>query len=78
MFTKNNIQQQPPEEKHCYYCANSSTVDWQDTQVLQRFFSHYARIVPRRSTGLCAKHQRAVSRAIKRARIMGLMPFVKQ
>lgn len=66
-------------EKHCYYCANGDiAVDWEDTQNLQRFFSHYARIVPARSTGLCAKHQRQVARAIKRARVMGLMPFIKQ
>lgn len=74
MLTKNNLK----EKKHCHYCSNNCQVDWKDTQTLQRFFSHYARIVPRRSTGLCAKHQRAVARAIKRARIMGLMPFVKQ
>ncbi|MFH1457455.1 MAG: 30S ribosomal protein S18 [Patescibacteria group bacterium] len=73
MNTNNNI----PEQKHCLYCVENSAVDWQDVQTLQRFFSHYARIVPRRRTGLCAKHQRAVARAIKRARIMGLMPFVK-
>lgn len=66
------------EQKHCHYCANNDQVDWQDIQTLQRFFSHYARIVSRRRTGLCAKHQRDVANAIKRARIMGLMPFVKQ
>jgi len=66
------------EQKHCYFCANNQDVDWQDTQSLQRFFSHYARIVPRRRTGLCAKHQRQVARAIKKARVMGLMPFVKK
>ncbi len=66
------------EQKHCYYCVNKDqSVDFKDVQILQRFMSHFARIVPRRRTGLCAKHQRAVSRTIKRARIMGLMPFIK-
>ena len=67
------------EQKHCYYCVNKDEeVNFRDVQTLQRFMSHYARIVPRRRTGLCAKHQRKVAAAIKRARIMGLMPFVKQ
>ena len=66
------------EQKHCYYCVNKNeNVDFEDVQVLQRFMSHYARIVPRRRTGLCAKHQRSVTRAIKQARVMGLMPFIK-
>lgn len=66
------------DQKHCYYCVNQpEMVDFKDVQILQRFLSHYARIVPRRRTGLCAKHQRKVAKAIKRARIMGLMPFIK-
>lgn len=66
------------EQKHCYYCVNKQErIDFKDAQSIQRFFSHYARIVPRRRTGLCAKHQRQVARAIKRARIMGLLPFIK-
>jgi len=67
------------EEKHCYFCVNKDqVVDFRDVTLLQRFMSHYCRIVPRRRTGLCAKHQRAVTRAIKRARVMGLMPFVRK
>jgi len=66
-------------DKHCYFCVNQiENVDWKDVQTLQRFMSHYNRIVPARRTGLCAKHQRKVSRAIKRAREMGLMPFVRK
>lgn len=67
------------QDKHCYFCVNQiKEVDWKDTQTLQRFMSHYNRIVPARRTGLCAKHQRKVARAIKRAREMGLMPFVRK
>lgn len=66
------------DQKHCYYCVNKpKEVDFRDIQILQRFLSHYARIVPHRRTGLCAKHQRKVAKAIKQARIMGLMPFIK-
>ena len=67
------------EQKHCFYCVNKDqAVDFKDVKTLQRFMSHYCRIVPGRRTGLCSKHQRAVTRAIKRARIMGLMPFVRK
>ena len=68
--------QQP--EKHCHFCTNQiDNIDYKDIQTLQRFVSHYARILPRRRTGLCAKHQRAVARAIKRARIIALLPFIR-
>mgnify|MGYP003734884677 CR=1 FL=1 len=67
------------EQKNCYYCVNKNIpVDFKDVLELQRFVSHYARIVPRRRSGLCAKHQRKVATAIKRARIMGLLPFIKK
>ncbi len=66
-------------DKHCHFCVNQlDKVDWKDISTLQRFMSHYNRIVPGRRTGLCAKHQRKVARAIKRAREMGLMPFVRK
>lgn len=66
-------------EKHCYFCVNQiDQVDWKDIPTLQRFMSHYSRIVPGRRTGLCAKHQRMMARAIKRAREIGLMSFIRQ
>jgi len=60
----------------CYYCvSNIHEVDYKDTQILQRFVSSYKKIAPRRRSGLCALHQRKVARAIKQARIAGLMQF---
>ena len=75
------LKQQPNnklnQEKHCFFCVNQmKEVDYKDTQTLQRFISHYSKIVPRRRSGLCATHQRKTSRAIKRARLMAL-PFVR-
>lgn len=68
---------QQAEDKVCHYCVNNSElVDWQDTATLRRFVSSYMKIAPRRRSGLCAKHQRKVARAIKQARIAGLMQFV--
>ncbi|PIR03704.1 MAG: 30S ribosomal protein S18 [Candidatus Magasanikbacteria bacterium CG11_big_fil_rev_8_21_14_0_20_39_34] len=64
-------------EKPCYFCSNNiSSVDYKDVQVLRRFVSSYLKIAPRRRSGLCAMHQRKVARAIKQARIAGLIAFV--
>jgi small subunit ribosomal protein S18 len=66
-------------DKHCYFCVNQiNVIDWKDIPTLQRFMSHYNGIVPGRRTGLCALHQRKITRAIKHAREMGMMPFVRQ
>lgn len=65
--------------KVCYFCANHvDHVDYKDLELLERYISDKGIILPRRATGTCAKHQRAVAGAIKRARIMGLLPFVVQ
>lgn len=64
------------QQKACYFCLNGlKEVDYKDTKVLQRFTSSYAKILPRKKTGMCAKHQRKLAQAIKRARIMALIPF---
>jgi len=70
-------QKTTAKERICHYCVNNRImVDWQDTATLRRFVSSYMKIAPRRRSGLCAKHQRKVARAIKQARIAGLMQFV--
>lgn len=53
-------------------------VDYKDTELLERFISERGKILPRRVTGTSAKNQRKVTTAIKRARIMGLLPFVAE
>jgi small subunit ribosomal protein S18 len=71
----NNSQNQ----KHCYFCLNHlDEIDYKDVELLRRFISSYHKILPRRKKGTCAKHQRKLAMAIKRARIMALLPFVKQ
>jgi small subunit ribosomal protein S18 len=68
-------KKQPP--KACQYCANNRViVDFKDISNLRRFVSSYMKIAPRRRSGLCAKHQRQVSSAIKRARQASLMSFI--
>ena len=64
------------QTKPCHYCANNiSEVDYKNVQTLRRFVSSYLKIAPRRRSGLCAIHQRKVAKAIKQARIAGLMGF---
>jgi len=55
---------------------NISVVDYKDVETLKRFVNPHGRILSRRRTNLTAKHQRQVEEAIKRARFMGLMPFI--
>ena len=63
-------------KKVCYFCVNHiDYIDYKDVELLKRYISEKGKILPRRVTGTCAKHQRTLTVAIKRARIMGLLPF---
>ena len=65
--------------KNCYFCQQKiNEIDHQDTDLLRRFTSGQAKIIAPKRTGTCAKHQRRLAKAIKRARIMGLLPFVRK
>lgn len=65
--------------KSCYFCANKEKeIDYKDLRTLQRFVTDRGKIIPRRITGNCAKHQRALTREIKRARAIALLPYVKE
>jgi len=62
--------------KVCRFCADKSlAVDFKDVRTLQSFITEGGKIVPSRTSGNCAKHQRQLSVAIKRARIIALLPF---
>jgi small subunit ribosomal protein S18 len=62
---------------YCYFCKkNIREVDFKNTEILSKYISKSGKIKAREKTGLCAGHQREVSNAIKRARIMALLPFV--
>ncbi len=71
---KKRVQKKRP----CILCAKGiNYVDYKDVELLQRYLTQSCKIVPRRVSGLCQKHQRMVANAIKRARIVALLPFVK-
>ena len=63
-------------KKVCRFCANKAKIDYKDADGLRRFTTERGKILPRRITGTCAKHQKELARAIKRARSICLLPFV--
>ena len=65
-------------KKGCVFCGKEdSEIDYKDIAKLKRYVSERGKILPRRITGNCAKHQRALTVAIKRARHMAMMPYVQ-
>ena len=66
-----------PRRKVCAFCAvKIEMIEYKDTQRLRRYLSERGKIVPRRVTGTCARHQRQLTTAIKRARHLALLPYV--
>jgi small subunit ribosomal protein S18 len=62
--------------KVCHFCVDKVTnIDYKEPEKLRRYITDRGKIVPRRVTGTCAKHQRQLTRAIKRARFLALLPF---
>ncbi len=75
-FDKNNPKTRR-RRKVCQFCSDKATfIDYKDTAKLRRFLSERSKILPRRTTGTCAMHQRELTEAIKRARQVALLPYV--
>ncbi len=69
-------QNRRPRKKVCGFCAEKiETLDYKDVAKFRRFVSERGKIIPRRVTGTCAKHQRVLTIAVKRARHVALLPF---
>ncbi len=66
-----------PKRKVCFFCRDKITnIDYKDPALLKPYISDRGKITPRRKSGACAKHQRALTRAIKRARHLALLPYI--
>lgn len=66
-----------PRKKTCRFCErNVRDIDYKNIDILKRYVAERGKISPRRITGTCAFHQRKLSKAIKRARLLGLLPFL--
>jgi len=66
------------KKKVCKFCAQKLKIDYKESDTLRRFITERGKILPRRITGTCAKHQRALSLAIKQARSIALLPYVAE
>lgn len=66
----------PSKKKVCLFCQNKEEkIDYKDANKIKKYITEKGKILPRRQTGVCARHQRELSLAIKRARVMALLPF---
>ena len=66
------------KKKVCRYCTQKTLPDYKNFDQLRRFVTERGKILPRRITGTCAKHQRAVAREVKKARVLAYLPFVRK
>jgi small subunit ribosomal protein S18 len=65
--------------KECYFTKNNiNHIDYKDVDILKKFLNPHARMISRKRTGTSAKYERQLANAIKRARFMGLLPFVSR
>lgn len=65
------------EKRNCFFCEQKmDKIDYKDAYLLRRFMNSQGKIYPPKKYGICAKHQRVLTQAIKRARVMALVPFV--
>ncbi len=65
--------------QQCFFCSqNIKYIDYKESEFLKRFVSGQMKIIDPKHTGVCAKHQRKLAEAIKRARFMALLPFVRK
>jgi small subunit ribosomal protein S18 len=68
-----------PKKKICSFCVDKiESVDYKQYEKLKRFITERGKVLPRRISGNCARHQRQLTRAIKRSRIMALLPFTSE
>ena len=75
--TVKKVFKKTPRKKVCAFCQNKAeTIDYKDVNTLKRYITEGGKILPRRMTGVCARHQRELAVAVKRARQMALIPYV--
>ncbi len=77
--TERPVRAKRAKKKVCVFCVDKvENIDYKDTAKLRRYITERGKIVPRRISGTCAKHQRQLTTAIKRARQIALLPFVAE
>lgn len=74
-----NMRQRRSRRKVCNFCANKvETIDFMDQANLKKYISENGKVLPKRMTGTCAKHQRELTTAIKRARQLAILPYTAE
>ncbi|MFH1562186.1 MAG: 30S ribosomal protein S18 [Nitrospirota bacterium] len=74
--TKDNTEWTPKRRRRCYFCINKGKeIDYKDVDSIRRYISDRGKILHRRVTKSCAKHQRIISKTIKQARNIALLPY---
>ena len=65
-----------PRKKFCRFCVDKEVeIDWKNLKILKKYLSESSKIIPSTKTGTCAKHQKLLTRAIKQARLMAILPY---
>ncbi len=76
---RKSTKERKPKRKSCSMCLEKLTaLDYKDTLRLRKYITERGKIVPRRISGNCAKHQRWLTEAVKRARVIALLPFTSE
>ncbi len=76
---KRDRNSRKPKKRVCAFCVDKvEEIDYKDVAKLKKYITERGKILPRRISGNCAKHQRALTVAIKRARVMALLPFTNE
>jgi small subunit ribosomal protein S18 len=76
---KRAVKERRPKRKSCSFCADRAVdISYRDVTRLKKFVSERGKIVPRRISGNCAKHQRLLTTAVKRARYIAFLPYVSE
>ncbi len=78
MARKNFHRKKSVTKKKCFFCQNGTVPDYKEVEILNNFITERKKIASREYTGVCAKHQRKLTKAIKQARHLALIPFVSK
>ena len=79
MEKEKNFRARKPRRKVCNFCVDKAeSIDYKDIATLRKYISERGKILPRRVTGTCAKHQRQLTESIKRARHIALLPYTNE
>ena len=76
MKRRNDKRRERPVAKNCPFCANKTEPDYKEVGMLNKYITERGKLLGRAKTGICAKHQRAITIAVKWARHVALLPFV--